>query len=75
MQARSIASINAAITSVMATFCVPLREGADGGAVGASSARYLRTVRQSQRHSRPISAYVMPVACNCLKRRIFIQKS
>lgn len=47
----------------------------EGAMAALVSARYLRTVRQSQLHSRPISAYLLPVAYSCLKRRIFIQDS
>ena len=54
---------------------VPARSGAAGGTAGASSARYLRTVRQSQPHSRPISTNVAPAACKARKRRMFIQDS
>src|SRR5215203_6902227 len=55
--------------------CVPARGGPAGGTETASSARYLRTVRQSQPHSRPISANVAPAACKARKRRMFIQDS
>src|SRR5215210_208769 len=54
---------------------VPARGGPSGGTEAASSARYLRTVRQSQPHSRPISANVAPAACRARKRRMFIQDS
>src|SRR5215212_1246893 len=53
----------------------PARGGPDGGTEAASSAKYLRTVRQSQPHSRPISANVAPAACKARKRRMFIQDS
>jgi hypothetical protein len=49
--------------------------GPIGGIEAASSAKYLRTVRQSQPHSRPISANVAPAACKARKRRMFIQDS
>ena len=49
--------------------------GAAGGTEAASSAKYLRTVRQSQPHSRPISANVAPASCRTRKRRMFIQDS
>src|SRR5215203_3553414 len=55
--------------------CVPARGGPAGGTETASSARYLRTVRQSQPHSRPISANVAPALCKARKRRMFIQDS
>src|SRR5215207_4556248 len=54
---------------------VPARGGPVGGTEEASSARYLRTVRQSQPHSRPISTNVAPAACRARKRRMFIQDS
>src|SRR5215213_2610477 len=74
MSARSHASITP--TSGVITFgWVPARGGAAGGAEGASSARYLRTVRQSTPHSRAISAYDAPAACRARKRRTFIQDS
>jgi hypothetical protein len=49
----------------------PSPRQASGGTETASSARYLRTVRQSQ----PTSANVAPAACKARKRRMFIQDS
>ena len=72
MSVRSHASING-MNGVISLGCVPARGGF--GADGASSAKYFRTVRQSQPHSRPISANVAPAACKARKRRMFIQDS
>src|SRR3954452_4927781 len=74
MSVRSQASTNG-INRVISFGCVPARGGFIGGAEGASSAKYFRTVRQSQPHSRPISANVAPAACKARKRRMFIQDS
>src|SRR5215207_1918477 len=63
------------MNGVMSSGRQPARGGPDGGTEAASSARYLRTVRQSQPHSRPISANVAPAACKARKRRMFIQDS
>src|SRR5215207_2457988 len=63
------------MNGVIISGCVPARGGPVGGTEAASSARYLRTVRQSQPHSRPISTNVAPAACRARKRRIFIQDS
>src|SRR5215207_8871014 len=74
MSSRSHASTSGT-NGVINSGCVPARDGGVGGADGASSAKYLRTVRQSQPHSRPISANVAPATCKARKRRIFIQDS
>jgi hypothetical protein len=63
------------MNGVISNGCVPARDGPSGGTDTASSARYLRTVRQSQPHSRPISANVAPAMCKARKRRMFIQDS
>src|SRR5829696_2850374 len=63
------------MNGVIISGCVPARGGPVGGTEAASSARYLRTVRQSQPHSRPISTNVAPAACRARKRRMFIQDS
>src|SRR5215217_6604174 len=63
------------MNGVIISGCVPARGGPVGGTETASSARYLRTVRQSQPHSRPISANVAPATCKARKRRMFIQDS
>src|SRR5215211_5005341 len=63
------------MNGVISSGCVPARVGPVSGTEEASSARYLRTVRQSQPHSRPISTNVAPAACKARKRRMFIQDS
>jgi hypothetical protein len=60
---RSHASIRSTNGSINRRW-VPARDGELGGTPGASSARYLPTVRQSRPHSRPISTNVAPAACS-----------
>jgi hypothetical protein len=54
---------------------LPRRDGAAGGAVTASSARYFLTVRQSQPTSAAIWAYVAPASRSALNLLMFIQDS
>jgi len=63
------------MNGVISNGCVPSRDVHSGGTETVCSAKYFRTVRQSQSHSRPISANVAPALCKARKRRMFIRDS